>query len=420
MANAGDVLTYTIAVTVTGAGLTNPVITDTLPANMTFQAFGPVANGVVTAFNASTDQLQWTLPSPLTANVYNFTYQTKVNTFSPANVPLTNHAQFTYAGLVNPLTASVPVTVIGQFSVGVNIYNSAGEIVKTIPIQSFSSAINNIVLSTTNTITTLTGPGNAISILYNGYVIGVWNGTNNAGQPVSNGSYQVQVDNVSTSGTVTSVSQTAIVNRGLSNVEVDIFNGAGEIVRKLYNVVDNASNSSMTNVTLSTNLLQPNASGVPSSPMSSLLQIFVQDTNAPVTLTWDGTASSGTYVTPGTYSIEVHWTNGNGTTTDITRTIQVLPSTGVSSIAVARPNVLDAKNGTITTFDATGVLNAAGLKVKIYTIAGELVQTLQSSQATMTWNTSAMASGIYIASVEVDNANGGAVNDQRLKILVVH
>jgi len=415
-ANAGDVLTYTIAVTVTGPSLTNPVITDVLPANMTFQAFGTMPAGTTT----NQSPLQWTLPATLADGVYDITYQTKVNAFAQANVPLTNNAQLTYSGLLNPMKASVPVTVIGQFSVSVNIYNSAGEVIKTIPLQQFSTAINNIVLSTTNTITTLTGPGNSIQILYNGYVIGIWNGTNNANQPVSNGSYRVQVDNISTSGTVTSVSQTAIVNRSLSSVEVDIYNGAGEIVRKLYNVVDNSTDSNMTNVILSTQLLRPNPSNIPSSPTASQLQILVQDTISPVTLTWDGTDNSGTYVTPGQYEIQVHWTNGSGTTTDITRTIMVLPAPGVSGIVAAIPNVLGGKNGTTTTFNAGGVLNASSLKVKIYTLAGELVQSFVSGTTTATWNASGIASGIYIANVEIDNANGGVVNQQRLKILVIH
>jgi len=419
-ANAGDVLTYTIGVTVTGAaGLTNPVVTDTLPTNMTFQSFGTVPSGTITFFNASTDQLQWILPTSLTAGVYDLTYQTKVFAFAQANVPLTNHAQLTYAGLITPMTVSVPVTVIGQFTVSVNIYNSAGEVVKTIPIQQFSSAINNIVLSTTNTINTLMGTGSTIEILYNGYVIGSWNGTNNLNQPVSNGTYRVQVDNVSTTGLVTSVSQNAIVSRSLSQVEVDIYNGAGELVRTLYNSFANPTTSSMTNVLLSSTVLQPNTNNA-STGVASQLQIWVQDTNQPVTLIWDGSNNNGTYVNSGQYEIQVHWTNGSGNTTDITRTVLVIPTAGVGGIAVARPNILNAVNGMTTVFDTSGVTNASSLKVKIYTIAGELARSLASGSPTVNWNASGMASGIYIAVVEIDNASGGIVNQQRLKILVLH
>jgi hypothetical protein len=36
------------------------------------------------------------------------------------------------------------------------------------------------------------------------------------------------------------------------------------------------------------------------------------------------------------------------------------------------------------------------------------------------WNGARLASGIYIANVEMDNASGGVMNRQRLKILVIH
>jgi hypothetical protein len=420
LANAGDVLTYNIAVTVTGTGLTSPIITDNLPANMTFQSFGSFPSGAVTYYNSSADQLQWTLPSPLSAGVYHLTYQTKVNTFAPANTALTNNVQFNYAGLAVPLSASVPITVIGNFTVKINIYNSAGEVVKSLPIESFSTAINNIALSTTNTITTLSGPGSTIDILFNGYVIGIWDGTNSSDSPVSNGAYQIQVDNVNSTGIVTSVSQKAIVNRNLSKVEVDIFNQAGEVVRRLYNVTANATNSTMTNVSLSTNVMKPNLGSSFGGTTASNLTISVQDSSAPVTLVWDGTSDSGTFVTPGEYEVQVHWTDGNGTTTDITRTVLVLPSASVSGVALVEPNVLTSATTMSATFDVTRVLNATGMKVKIFTVAGELIQSFSSSSMTVPWSASGLASGIYIANVEIDNASGGIINNQRLKILVLH
>jgi hypothetical protein len=420
LANAGDVLTYNIAVTVTGTGLTSPVVTDNLPANMTFQSFVSFPSGAVTYYNASADQLQWTFSSPLSAGVYNFVYQTKVNTFAPGNTALTNKAQLTYSGLSAPLTASVPITVIGNFTVKINIYNSAGEVVKSLPIESFSTAINNIALSTTNTITTLSGPGSTIDILFNGYVIGIWDGTTSSGTPVSNGAYQIQVDNVASSGVVTSVSQKAIVNRNLSKVEVDIFNQAGEVVRRLYNVVANATNSTMTNVSLSTNVMKPNLGTTFGTTTASNLTITVEDSSSPVILVWDGSSDSGTFVTPGEYEVQVHWTDGNGTTTDITRTVLVLQSASVSGVALAEPNVLTSSTTMVTTFDASRVLNVTAMKIKIYTVAGELIQSFGVASNTTPWNASGLASGIYIANVEMDNASGGVVNSQRLKILVLH
>jgi len=419
--HSGDVITYSIGVTVAGNNLVGGIVTDTLPANMNFVSFGTVPAGASALYISSSNQLQWTLASPLSPGIYTLTYQTKVADFAPANVPLTNFAQLNYSGAA-PLTSSVPVTAIGNFTVKVNVYNSAGEVVRSIKVEAFTEPISNITLSTTNMITTLSGPGSTINILYNGFVIGTWDGTNNSGAPVANGEYQVKIDNVDSSGTVTSVSQAAMVNRSLSKVEVDIFNEAGEVVRKLYNVVANATNSSMTNVSLSTTVIKPSLSAPASVSSGSInyVKIMVEDSASPVTLVWDGSGDSGALVSPGEYQVQVHWTDGNGGTSDVTRTIMVLPSAGVSGIAMARPNVLNPAKGMVTTFDASGVSNASSLKIRIYTTTGELVRTITSASTQVPWDASGVASGIYIANIEIDNASGGMINRQFLKVLVAH
>jgi len=218
---------------------------------------------------------------------------------------------------------------------------------------------------------------------------------------------------------VTSVSQNAIVNRSLSNMEVDVYNSAGEVVRHLYAVVADSSNTQMTNVSLNSNVIKPGSSS-PGEP--STVQILALTSSAPVTVVWDGTADAGGWVTPGEYQVEVHWNNGNGGTTDITRTVLVLSNSGITGNVVARPNVLNTVNGFTTTFDASGVQNAYSIKVNIYTIAGELVQSLTSASGTpiQPWSPVGLASGIYLANVEVHNASGGVVNRQFVKVLYLH
>jgi hypothetical protein len=62
------------------------------------------------------------------------------------------------------------------------------------------------------------------------------------------------------------------------------------------------------------------------------------------------------------------------------------------------------------------------LNVKIYTIAGELVQSISGTPGNTStqWTATGMASGIYIAAVEVQDVNGGFLEHQLLKILVLH
>jgi uncharacterized repeat protein (TIGR01451 family) len=418
-AHSGDTLTYSIGVTVVGNTVAGMVVTDTLPAFMNFIAFGTSPTGTTHTFTANTDLIQWNLPT-LTPGIYTLTYTTQIQNFAPANVPLTNFAQLNYAGSPAPLTSSVPVTVIGNYTVSVNIYNSSGEIVKTITVQTFTQPINNITLSTSNVITTLQGPGSTIEILFQGIVIGTWNGTNNSNQPVSNGNYSIQISSVGTTGTVTSVAQTAMVNRTLSNVTANVYNEAGELIRTLYYVVADASSLSMSNVTLSSNVIRPSLSAPVISSVPTLETVYIQTNSTPVTLTWDGTNASSSIVSPGVYSIQIHWNNGSGQITDISREVMVVENTAITGIAVARPNVLGPATTTTTTFDATGVLNATSLKIRIYTLAGELVQTIYSSTPTAPWNAAGLASGIYIANVQMSNSNNGVIGGQFLKILVLH
>jgi flagellar hook assembly protein FlgD len=153
----------------------------------------------------------------------------------------------------------------------------------------------------------------------------------------------------------------------------------------------------------------------------SLLQIVINTTGSPVTLTWDGTSNSSTNVTPGTYQIELHWNDGQGQASNIIRTVQVVSVGGVSGTVVAEPNVL-ISGSTVTTFNGSGVANAWTLNVKIYTIAGELITSITGAPGTTTvpWNASGMASGIYIAAVQVQDVNGGVLANQLLKVLVLH
>ena len=179
----------------------------------------------------------------------------------------------------------------------------------------------------------------------------------------------------------------------------------------------------MNAVVLSTNYLKPGSEPTPvSSGTPSVVSIVVQSSGSPVTVFWDGTNNSATYVTPGVYTIEVHLAEGDANSQTITRQIMVLPGYNAGAFAVARPNMLNAANGMISTFDATGVPNAYFIQVQLYTIAGERIQTLTSTYGMpqVSWNAAGMASGIYIAALTIQNSNGGTLSIQRLKILLTH
>jgi len=249
-------------------------------------------------------------------------------------------------------------------------------------------------------------------------LISTWDGSDNSGNPVTNGTYEIKVDSVSPLGVVTSVDQQAIVDRHIATITANVYNSSGELVRTLYYTTGQGTNAQMTNVSLSANVMHLGSTSNSGTP---LLQIFVNTSGTPVTLSWDGTNNTGTDVTSGTYSVQLHWDDGNGQTTDITRSVVVMTG-GVSGTVIAEPNVLEPDSTLTTTFNGSGIANAWMLNAKVYTIAGELVRSIPGTpgNASTQWTATGMASGVYIAAVEVRDASGGILEHQLLKILVLH
>jgi hypothetical protein len=139
------------------------------------------------------------------------------------------------------------------------------------------------------------------------------------------------------------------------------------------------------------------------------------------TIYWDGRSDAGSIVQSGQYYVEVHSVDGNGGTTTVTEQVSV-QGADTSNLIVAQPNVLDISKGiTSTTFTANSATSLT-LRAYIYTIAGELVTTVDGTpgQNTVNWNAAGLASGIYIAVIDARDSQGGLVGHQTLKVKVIH
>jgi flagellar hook assembly protein FlgD len=344
------------------------------------------------------------------------TYQTKVDDFVVANAPIVNRAVMTSA-FGAPVTSSVPVTVAGSYTLRINVYNAAGEVVRSITIQNVTAPVDNLTLNS-NLISTLSGTGSEVDAYFLGHLIGIWDGKADNGNPVSNGDYQIKIDSVSPTGSVTTVTKSVTVNRSIATVTVNVYNAAGEVVRHLYTLADNPLGATMSNVTLN-----PTAAVIkPGSATQSTVSITVLTTGSPVTLMWDATGDSGTMVTPGIYQVDVVWNDGAGTSTQISRSVMVMAAS-TSMVVTTRPNVLNDTNGYLATFDASGVTNASTVNVSIYAVSGELLKRVNGTVGAklVSWDASVtprVASGIYVAVIEILNAQGGTLNIQRTKVLV--
>ena len=115
--------------------------------------------------------------------------------------------------------------------------------------------------------------------------------------------------------------------------------------------------------------------------------------------------------------------DGQGAQSTVVREIAVLDTDAGRGIerVLASPNLLNEANGYKVTFTSATALPLT-LKASIYTMAGELVGSIQGLAGTnsVTWDGAGVASGIYLAVVEQVDTQGRFLSRQAQKIAVVH
>jgi hypothetical protein len=409
-------LTYTLGVTLSGNTAGNPVVTDTLPSKVVFAGFGTVGAGNA-VFQSGVSMILWTLPAPLPPGVYQLTYQVKVNPMVAGGTDVVNDARLDSSELPGPLDAAATVRMTGSYRVLIGVYNEAGERIKEISVLQLSAPLENLELKG-NVLTRLQGPGGTLEIYSQGCLLGTWDGTDSAGDPVTNGVYHIQVDNIDPYGVVTTVTREATVSRSLARVSVEVFNEAGEVVKHLQAWTDDPDGSEMTNVTLNTQAILPGGgAGNPSSVL-----IGIGSSTMTLNLSWDGTNDGGRIVSPGHYELEVHWKDGQGGVSDISRGILVLGSGRKKKGTVtAQPNLLRLSAGVHRTKFTAPADPGLTLRARIYTLDGELASDIRGGSGTdeVFWDASGYASGLYLAVVDLLDSRGGLKERETLKILVL-
>jgi flagellar hook assembly protein FlgD len=361
--------------------------------------------------------LTWTWPAPLPVGTYTLTYQAQVDSYVQEGTILRNTAQLTYAGYAGAKQASADVEMATTFLVRVGVYNEVGELVKEIWTQQLSSEILSFDLFEQPVINSLHGQ---VFVLFQGKKIGTWDGTNQAGNPVSNGMYYVKVDNVDPYGVVNTVSQMVTVSRSIAKVQVNVFNSAGEIIRHLYAVVDDPGNLSLADVQLSSSVISPTQDSTAIAGGNNVVSITSVGGSM---ITWDGKSDSGAIVTNGHYEIEVHYVDGKGGEQVISRGVIVQSSNTpiTDGKAFAVPNVLT--NGQVSTEIRVNSTLAFTLTASLYDVAGERVTKPvtgpKDARSVFLPDLSALASGLYFVVVDLTDPMGGLAGRQVTQIAIV-
>ena len=284
----------------------------------------------------------------------------------------------------------------------VRIYNSAGELVYTLPTD----------LGSYHPLSGVEVHGGAFvpdaggSVTYgllgagNGFT---WDGRNSSGQFVAGGSYSVTFDQPSFSGPDLLYTAPATVLRASSQSSLDIYNSAGELVRH-YNVpVGQAS------------FLHMDPSFVP-QPGSALKIDWGSAVGSGIS--WDGLDSRGQRVSSGTYLVKLTQTTAGAFSTLYSGTVIVLeaPSEPLQGL-LAAPNPIRPGTGMISV-RAPALGSGDALKAGLYNLAGELI--LQGAglgpQLDMPLPPS-LASGVYLLIVEAHTEQGVA-GRRTLKVAV--
>jgi flagellar hook assembly protein FlgD len=301
-----------------------------------------------------------------------------------------------------PATATLPPE---PYEVVVGVYNAAGELVKQILVEHSPAEVTSVDLTPGSGITSLLGPGGAVSIYWNGSLLCAWDGTNSPGHPVSNGAYFLKVDSIDSLGSDLSVVKTVTVSRAFGTVLAEICNETGEVVRTLYD--QEGPGGPVTAIQLSSAVLKP-GSDTPGPVTIGM--------NNGVTLTWDGTGSGGATVTNGVYYLEVYSSIGTASVETLTDRLTVINGGKAGAMVLAFPNPW-AKGDPPLTFKVFPP-QAVTLKIRLYDLAGEKAADFEGSTGAgqAFWDPGTLASGTYIALVESRDLNGNLTARQTLKV----
>ena len=192
---------------------------------------------------------------------------------------------------------------------------------------------------------------------------------------------------------------------GVNKVEISIYDANGEVVRKL---ADGRSNTIVHFIGYSSNPYMVNGSNL----------LIIRDTLGQQIGSWDGDNSGGTSVYSGTYTVHVETTDNAGNKYVLDTPIDVLTS---NSLLVNNLTVRYLPGAVRIVADLS---NAQWAEVKIYNINSELVKRFRVEPANaldITWDTKTTsgqkaARGIYVAVIEIKDANTGYIGRRMEKI----
>jgi hypothetical protein len=195
---------------------------------------------------------------------------------------------------------------------------------------------------------------------------------------------------------------------------IRIYDERGEKIAQVCGVNDLPGD---TDYTMTISRFIPNSSGGGGNITINLNGRFVA--------AWNCLDRNGNMVPNSYYHFVLEGHTQDGATIRLETTAFVAPHRGEGISLNARPNI--ARDGDVILFYASlgGIPPDERSHVRIYTLAGELVQSIPITNGTASWILNAVdgrpvASGIYIAVLDGINPANGQKSSAKCKVLVLH
>jgi hypothetical protein len=306
-----------------------------------------------------------------------------------------------------PSPTITPTPLPASSSLLIAVYNSAGELVKSVFDGSAEYVPVNLNLSTTVIECGIPGAGVFISIP--GYLIqagGVqvggltWGADNNNGQPVESGIYTIVATVTNAFGQVSTLTRAVQVICAQPDNSLMIYNSAGEIVAHL--ALPMSVSVGIVSIAMPSTTYAPKISAVTGKATQPLVISVTASTGPnPLPLDWYGTNDEGVPVASGAYIAQLVYYAPGGTKTIIDIHFSVISSAlpGFSGVfAVPNP----ALHGAPIEIMYAPVPSAYGVKGMLYDLAGRLVREAgNNGPPPLVFDTKGLSAGVYIASLEM-------------------